>query len=181
MTPRLKEKYLKQICEDFKAEYGLKNINEVPRIEKIVVNMGVGDAVQDGKLIDAAMNDMAIITGQKPKLNRAKKSVANFKLRAGMPIGCKVTLRGDRMYEFLDRLLSTALPRIRDFRGLPRKSFDKFGNYSIGIDEQLIFPEIDYDKVVKTLGMDITIVIKTKDPGLSLDFLTRMGFPFRAA
>lgn len=181
LTPRLKEKYFNEIAATMKSDHNLKNINEVPRIEKIVVNMGVGAATQDGKLIDAALEDLALITGQKPKLNRARKSVAGFKLRAGMPIGCKVTLRGDRMYEFLDRLLSSALPRIRDFRGLPRKAFDKFGNYTFGVDEQLIFPEIEYDKVVKTMGMDITFVINSKDPDMSLDLLVRMGFPFKAA
>lgn len=181
MTPRLKEKYFQEIIAQMKSDYNLSNIFEVPRIEKIVINMGVGAATQEPKLIEAAMEDMSIIAGQKPRLNRAKKSVAGFKLRAGMPVGCKVTLRGDRMYEFLDRLLSTALPRIRDFRGLSRKSFDKFGNYTFGVDEQLIFPEIDYDKVVKTMGMDITIVIKNTDPEICPDFLTRMGFPFRAA
>ena len=149
-TPRLKEKYKSEIVAKLEKELGISNINNVPRLQKIVVNMGVGAAASDHKLLDAAMNDMRIITGQQPCVTRAKKSIAGFHVREGQAIGCKVTLRGDRMWEFLDRLLSTALPRVRDFRGISRTSFDGRGNYTLGITEQLIFPEIEYDKVVWT-------------------------------
>ncbi|MDO5118075.1 MAG: 50S ribosomal protein L5, partial [Eggerthellaceae bacterium] len=157
-TPRLKEKYYNELISKLEKDLGVDNVNQVPRLEKIVVNMGVGAAAQDAKQLDAAMNDLRIITGQQPCICRARKSIAGFKIREGMAIGCKVTLRGDRMWEFLDRLLSTALPRVRDFRGISRTSFDGRGNYSLGITEQLIFPEIDYDKIDRTRGMDITIV-----------------------
>jgi large subunit ribosomal protein L5 len=150
----------------------------VPRLEKIVVNMGVGDAVRDSKVLDAAVEDLAIITGQRPVVTKARKSVAAFKLREGMSIGARVTLRGARMWEFLDRLLSTALPRIRDFRGLNPKSFDGHGNYSIGVTEQLIFPEIDYDKVAAVRGMDITIVTTARDDDEGRALLRALGFPF---
>jgi len=150
----------------------------VPRLEKIVVNMGIGDAIRDAKLLDAGMEDLAVITGQRPKVTRARKSIAQFKLRAGMAIGAKVTLRGARMWEFLDRLLSTALPRIRDFRGLDPGAFDSGGNYTIGVTEQLIFPEIDYDRVVKVRGMDITIVTTAPNDDEARALLRALGFPF---
>jgi len=178
-VPRLKEKFNKEIVPDVVKEYSLKNRFEVPRLEKITVNMGIGSALQDAKAMEAGMNDLSIITGQKPKVNRAKKSIAAFKLRAGVAIGCKVTLRGDRMYEFLDRLISIDLPRIRDFRGLSPKSFDGRGNYSLGITEQLIFPEIDFDKVERTQGMDITITTTKSSDELSLAILKRFGFPLK--
>lgn len=179
-TPRLKEKYKNEIVAKLEKELDLKNVNLVPRLEKIVVNMGVGEAAGDSKQLDAAMNDMRIITGQQPCITRAKKSIAGFKIREGMPIGCKVTLRGDRMWEFLDRLLSIALPRVRDFRGINPKSFDGRGNYSLGITEQLIFPEIEYDKVDRTRGMDITFVTTAKDNDAAYALLSALGFPFKS-
>lgn len=180
MAPRLKEKYYKELAPKLKEELGIANVNDIPKLEKIVVNMGVGEAATDSKLIDAAVEDLRVITGQQPMICRAKKSIATFKLRAGMPIGAKVTLRGDRMYEFFDRLIAAAIPRIRDFRGLPASSFDGHGNYSMGVTEQIIFPEIDYDKVDRTRGMDITFVTtaKTDEEGKAL--LTAFGFPFAA-
>jgi large subunit ribosomal protein L5 len=179
VAPRLKEKYRDEVVAQLKDGLALGNVNEVPRLEKIVVNMGVGQAATDSKVLDAAMEDMAIVTGQKPVITRAKKSIAGFKIRKGMPIGCKVTLRGDRMWEFMDRLLATALPRIRDFRGINPGSFDGRGNYSLGVDEQLIFPEIDYDKVTQVRGMDITFVTTAKDDDQARAFLDAFGFPFR--
>jgi large subunit ribosomal protein L5 len=178
-TPRLKEKYLNEIAPKLVDELGLENVNLAPRIEKIVVNMGVGAAAGDSKLLDAAMNDLRTITGQQPCVTRARKSIAGFHIREGQAIGCKVTLRGDRMWEFLDRLLSIALPRVRDFRGISKTSFDGRGNYSLGLTEQLVFPEIDYDKVDRTRGMDITFVTtaQTNEPALAL--LTALGFPFK--
>jgi large subunit ribosomal protein L5 len=176
--PRLKLRYRHEILPALQRELGFSNPMRVPGLDKIVVNMGVGDAVRDAKLLDAAVADLATITGQKPAVTRARKSIAAFKLRTGMAIGAKVTLRGARMWEFLDRLLSTALPRIRDFRGLDPGAFDGRGNYSIGVTEQLIFPEIDYDKVVKVRGMDITIVTTARDDEESLALLTALGFPF---
>lgn len=180
MAPRLKEKYYKELAPKLKEELGIANVNDIPKLEKIVVNMGVGEAATNSKLIDAAVEDLRVITGQQPMICRAKKSIATFKLRAGMPIGAKVTLRGDRMYEFFDRLIAAAIPRIRDFRGLPANSFDGHGNYSMGVTEQIIFPEIDYDKVDRTRGMDITFVTtaKTDEEGKAL--LTAFGFPFAA-
>ena len=180
MAPRLKEKYYKELAPKLKEELGIANVNDIPKLEKIVVNMGVGEAATDSKLIDAAVEDLRVITGQQPMICRAKKSIATFKLRAGMPIGAKVTLRGDRMYEFFDRLIAAAIPRIRDFRGLPANSCDGHGNYSMGVSEQIIFPEIDYDKVDRTRGMDITFVTtaKTDEEGKAL--LTAFGFPFAA-
>lgn len=180
MAPRLKEKYYKELAPKLKEELGIVNVNDIPKLEKIVVNMGVGDAATDSKLMDAAVEDLRVITGQQPMICRAKKSIATFKLRAGMPIGAKVTLRGDRMYEFFDRLIAAAIPRIRDFRGLSPHSFDGHGNYSMGVTEQIIFPEIDYDKVDRTRGMDITFVTtaKTDDEGRAL--LSAFGFPFAA-
>ena len=176
--PRLLDRYRKELLPALQSELGLGNPMRVPRLEKVVVNMGVGDAVRDAKLLDAAVGDLAIITGQKPVTTRARKSIAAFKLREGMSIGAKVTLRGARMWEFVDRLLSTALPRIRDFRGLNPNAFDGRGNYTLGITEQLIFPEIDYDKVGQVRGMDITIVTtaRTDEEGRAL--LTALGFPF---
>lgn len=180
MAPRLKEKYYKELAPKLKEELGIANVNDIPKLEKIVVNMGVGEAATDSKLIDAAVEDLRVITGQQPMICRAKKSIATFKLRAGMPIGAKVTLRGDRMYEFFDRLIAASIPRTRDFRGLPANSFDGHGNYSMGVTEQIIFPEIDYDKVDRTRGMDITFVTtaKTDDEGRAL--LNAFGFPFAA-
>lgn len=179
MAPRLKEKYNKEIAPALQEKLGLANPMETPRLEKIVVNMGVGVAVQDAKQLDAAINDLRIITGQQPMTTRAKKSIAGFKIRQGMPIGAKVTLRGDRMWEFFDRLISTAVPRIRDFRGLSATSFDGRGNYSMGVTEQLIFPEIDYDKVDRTRGMDITFVTTAKDDEGAKALLDSFGFPFK--
>ncbi len=177
-SPRLKDRYNAEIRDRLKDELGLDNVMQVPRLTKIVVNMGVGDAVADAKALDGATRDLATITGQKASVRRARKSIANFKLRAGMPIGAKVTLRGDRMWDFFDRLLSVALPRIRDFRGLPANSFDGRGNYTFGVTEQLIFPEIDYDDIDKVRGMDITIVTSatTNEQGRAL--LAAYGFPF---
>lgn len=179
MAPRLKERYADEIRGKLLAELGYGNVNQVPRLEKIVVNMGVGGAAQDAKLLDGAAEDLRTITGQQPLITRAKKSVAGFKIRAGMPIGVKVTLRGDRMWEFFDRLLSAALPRIRDFRGLETTSFDGRGNYSLGVTEQLIFPEVDYDKVDRTRGMDVTIVTTAKTDAEALALLGAFGFPFK--
>src|SRR5438132_1865532 len=175
---RLRERYRQEILPRLQAELVLSGPMRVPRLEKIVVNMGVGEAVRDGKLLDAAVEDLAIITGQRPVVTKARKSIAAFKLREGMSIGARVTLRGARMWEFLDRLLSTALPRIRDFRGLNPDGFDGSGNYSIGVTEQLIFPEIDYDKVVKVRGMDITIVTTAHDDDEARAMLRALGFPF---
>ncbi len=177
--PRLKEKYLSEVRASLKDELGIANIMEVPRFEKIVLNCGVGRATQQQSLLDGALTDLTVITGQKPLVTRAKKSIAGFKLREGNAIGAKVTLRGDRMWEFYDRLVSVAIPRIRDFRGLNPKSFDGRGNYTFGVTEQLIFPEIDYDKIDTVRGMDITIVTtaKTDDHGRAL--LLAMGFPFK--
>ena len=179
ITPRLRTKYNEEIRAQLKETLELDNIMLVPKIEKIVLNMGVGDAVGQAKLLEGALSDMETIAGQKPVITRAKKSLASFKLREGQAIGCKVTLRGDRMYEFLDRLISLAIPRIRDFRGLPPKSFDGNGNYTFGVTEQLMFPEIDYDQVDTTRGMDITIVTtaKTNEEGKAL--LDAFNFPFR--
>jgi large subunit ribosomal protein L5 len=180
-TPRLKERYNTEIRAQLKEKLELDNVMQVPRLSKIVVNMGVGDAVTDSKVLDAAMRDLTTITAQKPSVRRARKSIANFKLRAGMPIGAKVTLRGDRMWDFFDRLLSVALPRIRDFRGLPPNSFDGRGNYTFGVTEQLIFPEIDYDEIDRVRGMDITIVTTATSNEQGRALLEAYGFPFAAA
>jgi len=179
MAPRLKDKYINEIVPKLKEQLGIENIHQVPRLEKIVVNMGVGEAAQDVKQLDAAIADLRQITGQQPMVTRARKSIASFKIRTGMPIGCKVTLRGDRMWEFLDRLLATAIPRIRDFRGIPATSFDGRGNYSLGVTEQLIFPEIDYDKVDKVRGMDITFVTTATNDKDAKALLDAFGFPFK--
>lgn len=179
INPRLKEKYDSEIRDALKEQLGLDNVMQVPRLTKIVVNMGVGDAVQDGKLINGAVEDLRIITGQHPKVSRARKSIANFKLREGLPVGASVTLRGPRMWEFFDRLVSAAIPRIRDFRGLSPKGFDGRGNYSFGVDEQLIFPEINYDSVQKVRGMDITFVTSAETDEQGRALLDAFGFPFR--
>ena len=178
-VPRLKEYYLSTVRDELQKKFEYKNVMMIPKIEKIVVNMGVGEAAQDAKAIDGAIADLRTITGQQPVVRRARKSIANFKVRQGMPIGCKVTLRGDRMYEFLDRLIATAIPRIRDFRGIKATSFDGHGNFSMGVTEQLIFPEIDYDKIDRTRGMDITIVTTatTNEEGKAL--LDAFHFPFK--
>jgi large subunit ribosomal protein L5 len=178
-APRLKERYVQEIRPAMQAERGYASVMQVPRLEKIVVNMGVGDALKDAKLLDAAVEDLQTITGQKALVTKARKSIAGFKLREGQSIGAKVTLRGARMWEFLDRLLSIALPRIRDFRGLPLRGFDGHGNYTLGVTEQLIFPEIDYDKVVKVRGMDITVVTTAGTDEESLHLLRGLGFPFQ--
>ncbi|MDI6816036.1 MAG: 50S ribosomal protein L5 [Actinomycetota bacterium] len=175
----MKTFYKNEILAGLQEELGLKNPMQVPKLEKIVINMGVGEATQNAKAMDGAIEDMTIISGQKPIIRKAKKSIAGFKLRENMPVGVKVTLRGDRMYEMFDRLLSTALPRIRDFRGLSPKSFDGRGNYSFGVTEQLIFAEIDYDQIDKIRGMDITIVTTATTDAEGRALLKRFGFPFR--
>jgi large subunit ribosomal protein L5 len=177
--PRLRQKYDSELRTQLKESLGLGNIMEVPRLEKIVINMGVGRATQQPSLLEGAVRDLTEITGQKPLVTRAKKSIAGFKLREGNAIGAKVTLRGDRMWEFLDRLISLAIPRIRDFRGLPSNSFDGRGNYTFGVTEQLIFPEIDYDKVDTTRGMDITIVTTARTDAEGKALLDAFGFPFK--
>ena len=179
MAPRLKEKYSKEVVPALQEQLALGNINEVPRMQKIVVNMGVGAAVLDSKQLDAAVEDLRLITGQQPTITRAKKSIAGFKIRQGMPIGAKVTLRGDRMWEFMDRLLATAIPRVRDFRGLNPSSFDGRGNYSMGVTEQLIFAEIDYDQVDRVRGMDITFVTSGTTDEAAKALLDAFGFPFK--
>lgn len=179
MAPRLKEKYISEIAPGLMKEFQFQNPMQIPKIVKVVVNMGVGEAVQDVKNLDGAVQDMTVITGQKPAVKRAKKSISNFKLRSGMPVGCMVTLREDRMYEFLDRLLTFSIPRIRDFRGVPGRSFDGHGNYTLGIKEQVIFPEIDFDKIDKTRGMDITIVTTAKKDEEAKALLRAFGMPFR--
>lgn len=179
MTPRLKQIYDGEIKAKLKEQLALDNVMQVPHMTKIVVNMGVGDVVQDGKLINGAVEDLRAITGQHPKVSRSRKSIANFKLREGLPVGASVTLRGARMWEFLDRLVSAAIPRIRDFRGLSPRGFDGRGNYSFGVDEQLIFPEIDYDKIQKVRGMDITIVTSAETDEQGKALLDAFGFPFR--
>jgi len=177
--PRLKERYLHEVRAGLQAELGLGNVMEVPRLDKIVVNMGVGKATQQPSLIEGAVRDLEVITGQKPVVTRARQSIAAFKLREGMPIGAKVTLRGDRAWEFLDRLISVAIPRIRDFRGLSPSSFDGRGNYTFGVTEQLIFPEVDYDRIDNIRGMDITICISAQNDEEGRAFLVAFGFPFK--
>ncbi|PDP86108.1 50S ribosomal protein L5 [Glycomyces fuscus] len=179
--PRLKEKYRNEIVAALKEEHGIANIMQVPGLTKIVVNMGVGEAARDAKLIQGAVADLSAITGQKPRINRAKNSIAQFKLREGQPIGASVTLRGDRMWEFLDRLLSLALPRIRDFRGLSPKQFDGNGNYTFGLTEQVMFHEVDPDKVDRQRGMDITVVTTATSDEQGRSLLKRLGFPFKEA
>jgi large subunit ribosomal protein L5 len=178
-VPRLKTRYETEVAPALKEQLDVGNVMQVPRLSKIVVNMGVGDAAQDAKLIDAAVQDLRTITGQQPRVNRARKSVANFKLREGQPIGASVTLRGARMWEFFDRLLATAIPRIRDFRGLSPRGFDGRGNYSFGVTEQLIFPEVEYDSVVRVRGMNITFVTTAETDEQGRALLDAFGFPFR--
>jgi large subunit ribosomal protein L5 len=178
-VPRLKEQYNSQLRGQLREQLGLDNIMQVPRPVKVTVNMGVGEAAKDSKLIDGAIKDLTIITGQKPALRRARKSLATFKIRQGMPVGAATTIRGDRMWDFLDRLLSIVLPRIRDFRGLNPRAFDGHGNYSLGLTEQLVFPEIDYDDIDATRGMDITIVTSAADDEQGRALLDALGFPFR--
>ena len=175
---RLRDQYENEIKDAMVKKFGYKNVMEIPKLDKVVVNMGVGEAKENAKILEAAMGDMEIITGQKPVATRSKNSIANFKIREGMNIGCKVTLRKDKMYEFLDRLFNIALPRVRDFRGINPNSFDGRGNYSLGIKEQLIFPEIDYDKIDKIRGMDIIMVTTAKTDEEARELLTLMGAPF---
>ncbi|MCG7343288.1 50S ribosomal protein L5 [Sporosarcina sp. ACRSL] len=176
---RLKEKFSKEITPALMSKFEYTSVMQVPKVEKIVINMGVGDAVQNSKALDAAVEDLSIISGQKPVVTKAKKSIAGFRLREGMPIGAKVTLRGERMYEFLDKLISISLPRVRDFRGVSKKAFDGRGNYTLGVKEQLIFPEIDYDKVSKVRGMDIVIVTTANSDEEARELLTQFGMPFQ--
>ncbi|PZX03605.1 LSU ribosomal protein L5P [Psychrobacillus insolitus] len=176
---RLKEKYLKEVSPALMSKFEYKSVMQVPNVDKIVINMGVGDAVQNTKALDAAVEELQIITGQKPVVTKAKKSIATFRLREGMPIGAKVTLRGERMYDFLDKLISISLPRVRDFRGVSNKAFDGRGNYTLGVKEQLIFPEIDYDKVSKVRGMDIVIVTTANSDEEARELLTQFGMPFQ--
>jgi large subunit ribosomal protein L5 len=178
-VPRLSRKYAEDVAPRLKEKFGLKNIMQIPKIDKIVVNMGVGGARENKAMLDSALKDLSIITGQKPLVTKAKHSVAGFKLREGMPIGLKVTLRGGRMWEFLDRLVSIAIPRIRDFRGLSRKSFDGRGNYSLGLGEQIVFPEIDLDKLQFVQGMDIAIVTTAQSDEMASDLLEWLGMPFK--
>ena len=176
---RLKEKYLKEIVPSLQKKYNYKSVMEVPKLEKIVVNIGVGDATTNSKLLDAAVADLELITGQKPVVTKARKSIAGFHVREGQSIGCKVTLRGENMYNFLDKLVTIGLPRVRDFRGVSPKAFDGRGNYTLGIKEQLIFSEIEYDNVVKVRGMDIVLVTTAKNDAEALDLLDELGIPFR--
>jgi large subunit ribosomal protein L5 len=180
MNPRIKEDYEKRVLGELMGHFKFQNPFEAPRLTKIVLNMGVGEAVQNAKALEGAVDDLARISGQTPSIRRAKKSISNFKLREGMPIGVAVTLRGDRMFEFYDRFVSVAVPRIRDFRGFPTRSFDGRGNYSVGITEQIIFPEIDYDKIDKVKGLDVTFVTSARTDEQGLELLRRMKFPFRA-
>ena len=177
--PRLREKYEKDVIPKMMKEFGYKNKMQVPRLHKIVVNMGLGEALQNPKIIDSSSKEMAAITGQRPVVTRSKKSIANFKLREGLPIGCMVTLRAERMYEFLDRLINVAIPRVRDFRGISRRSFDGKGNFTMGVREQIIFPEIDYDKIEKIKGLNVSVITtaKTDEEGRAL--LTHLGMPFK--
>jgi len=179
MAERLKEKYDSHVRAKMQERFGYKNVNQIPKLEKVVVNMSVGEAIVNSKALDAAVNELTAITGQRPIVTKAKKSIAAFKLREGMSIGAKVTLRGDRMYVFVDKLFNIVLPRIRDFRGLPTRSFDGRGNYNLGLKEQLVFPEINYDKVDKTRGMDVTIVTTAKTDEEASEFLVAMGLPLQ--
>ena len=179
MPARLKERYQKEIAPGLAKEFGIANPMAIPRVEKVVINMGLGEAIANAKIVDTAADELRAITGQKPVTTRAKKSIAAFKLRQGMPIGTMVTLRGDRMYEFLDRLIAVALPRVRDFRGVSPKAFDGRGNYTLGVRDQLIFPEIDFNKVDKTRGMNISIVTTAKDDEQARALLKALGMPFR--
>jgi large subunit ribosomal protein L5 len=176
---RLKEKFKNEVTPALMSKFEYTSVMQVPKVDKIVINMGVGDAVQNTKALDAAVEDLTIISGQKPVVTKAKKSIAGFRLREGMPIGTKVTLRGERMYEFLDKLISVSLPRVRDFRGVSKKAFDGRGNYTLGVKEQLIFPEIDYDKVSKVRGMDIVIVTTANSDEEARELLSQFGMPFQ--
>ncbi len=176
---RLQERYNNQVRTSLRERFGYANVHQIPKLEKVVINMSVGDAIQNGKVLDTAVGELTQISGQKPVITKAKKSIAAFKLREGMNIGTKVTLRGERMYVFLDKLFNVVLPRIRDFRGLPRKSFDGRGNYNLGLREQLVFPEINFDKVDKARGMDIVIVTTAKNDEEATEFLTQMGLPLQ--
>lgn len=180
MANRLKEKIEKEVAPAMMQKFGYKSVMEIPKVEKIIINMGVGEAVGNPKALDSAVADLALIAGQKPVVTRARKSISTFKIREGMPIGSKVTLRGQRMYDFLDKLINISLPRVRDFRGISPKSFDGRGNYSLGVKEQLIFPEIDYDKVDKVRGMDIIIVTTAKNDEEARELLRLLGMPFTA-
>lgn len=179
MVPRLLERYRSEIAPKLSQEFGLKNVHQIPRLEKIVVNMGVGEAAANPKLLEQAAEELAFITGQKPVIRKARKSIANFKLRAGQPVGCTVTLRGYRMWEFFDRLVSVSLPRVRDFKGVSPKAFDGRGNYSLGIREQIIFPEVDYDKVERITGLNVTVCTSAKNDAEGKALLTHLGMPFR--
>ena len=176
---RLKEKYISEVTPSLMEKFNYSSVMQTPKVDKIVVNMGVGDAVSNSKNLDKAVEELALITGQKPIITKAKKSIAGFRLREGMPIGCKVTLRGERMYEFLDKLVSVSLPRVRDFHGISNKSFDGRGNYTLGVKEQLIFPEVDYDLVDKVRGMDIVIVTTANTDEEGRELLTQLGMPFQ--
>ncbi|HVT43931.1 MAG TPA: 50S ribosomal protein L5 [Thermoanaerobaculia bacterium] len=178
MAARLKQQYRNEVMKKLQEEFGIENVMAIPKIEKIVLNMGMGEAIQNSKILDNAAEELAVIAGQKPVITRAKKSIASFKLREGVPIGTMVTLRGERMYEFLDRLINIALPRVRDFRGVPTRSFDGRGNYTIGIRDHLIFPEIDYSKVDKSKGMNVTIVTTAKNDEQARALLRELGMPF---
>ena len=177
---RLQEKYQKEVVPALTSKFGYKNVMQLPKVEKVIINMGVGEAVGNPKALDAAVSDLTIISGQKPLLTRAKKSLAAWKLREGMPIGCKVTLRGERMYQFLDKFMNVALPRVRDFRGVSGTAFDGRGNYAVGLKEQLIFPEIEYDKIDKIRGMNIVIVTTAQTDEEARELLKLMGMPFKA-
>jgi large subunit ribosomal protein L5 len=179
MVPRLKERYIKEVMPTMMKEFSYGNVMQVPKVQKVVLNVGLGEAIQNIKLLDAVQKEISLVTGQKAVITKAKKSIASFKLKKGVPIGCKVTLRGDRMYEFLDRLISLALPRIRDFRGVSGRSFDGRGNYSMGLKEQFIFPEIDYDKVEIAHGLDVTICTSAKTAKEGKALLSFLGMPFR--
>lgn len=181
MPPRLKEKYLKEVIPAMMQKFGYKNPMQVPKLEKVVINIGLGEALQNPKALDAAVGDLMAITGQRPVVTKAKKSIAAFRVRKGMKIGCMVTLRGDRMYDFVDKLFNVALPRVRDFSGVNPNSFDGRGNYSLGLKEQLIFPEIEYDKIDRVRGMEITFVTTAKTDEEARELLRLMGMPFRAA
>jgi len=179
MVPRLKEKYIKEVIQAMMKEFSYRNVMQVPKVQKIVLNVGLGEATQNIKLLDAVQKELSLITGQKAVVTKAKKSIASFKLKKGVPIGCKVTLRGDKMYEFLDRLISLSLPRIRDFKGVSGKSFDGRGNYSMGLKEQFMFPEIDYDKVEIAHGLDVTICTSSRTAKEGKALLSYLGMPFR--
>ncbi|MEN9406400.1 MAG: hypothetical protein RLZ12_684 [Bacillota bacterium] len=179
MAARLKEYYSKEVVPALKNKFQYKSVMQVPKVEKVIVNIGVGEAIKNAKALEGAVADLTLITGQKPIVTRAKKSISGFKLRAGMSVGCKLTLRGERLYHFLDKLFNVALPRVRDFRGLSRKAFDGRGNYSLGLREQLVFPEISYDKVDKIRGMNICLITTAKNDEESLELLTLLGMPFK--